>query len=780
MGTGYVRNDTANNIADSNVIDAADLDGEFDALVSAFNSAAGHTHDGTAAEGGAITVFGPVQDFIGGSGDFSPKTGSAYDLGKTAVRWATGYLDDLVLTTALPVAQGGTGATSTGAARTALGVGIGTNVQAYDAQLDDIAALAVTDGNIIVGDGSTWVAESGSAARTSLGLAIGSDVQAYDSVLDNTTASYTSAEETKLSGIEANADVTDVTNVTAAGALMDSEVDADLKTFALPANTTISAFGKTLVDDANAAAALITLGVSSTAAELNYVDGVTSSIQTQLNLSAGASSSALGVLNVSSAALERFDLTAQGTGAGNVIQGFASDPYTGELFTLHVSGDPETSILNKFEADGRRTQTSVRWNSTATNTVGHQELDISWDKDGERWLWTAENYAAETHATRYIKRFKVADGAGTELTISDQQQFQVWGDDVTGDSSSTVAVSLDGKYLVTEHTGAGNTNRIRVFDLPAMMLGGAGDYSTAHLIEWTVDLNTTTYPLQSLACDGSAVYIFAGNIATGPTLKVFVYTMAGALIQEIDDFTVGESAARADDTGTDAYEFEGAGWIWHGGTARLAISIASGDAGSRKNRIWVLGAGLPITGYGGGNVPSFISQGGNDFATPDGEVLRLGHYNQTTDTFTEAASFATDGELTFKGKSGTWTPVISDAATGGNIGSATVADATYVDLGGILHVKFKLTNIDTSGMTGANNLYIQGLPTAAATDSDGIISYSHFTPDGSGMGLVPSVDKGTTVLFIKEMISGGVYINANVSQFASGTADIWITMFYPT
>jgi len=42
--------------------------------------------------------------------------------------------------------------------------------QAASARLTDIAALAVTDSNIIVGDGSTWVAESGATARTSLGL----------------------------------------------------------------------------------------------------------------------------------------------------------------------------------------------------------------------------------------------------------------------------------------------------------------------------------------------------------------------------------------------------------------------------------------------------------------------------------------------------------------------------------------------------------------------------------------------------------------------------------
>jgi hypothetical protein len=63
------------------------------------------------------------------------------------------------------------------------GLVVGTDVQAYNAKLAAIAGLAVTDGNIIVGNGSTFVAENGSTARTSLGVAIGSDVQAYDADL---------------------------------------------------------------------------------------------------------------------------------------------------------------------------------------------------------------------------------------------------------------------------------------------------------------------------------------------------------------------------------------------------------------------------------------------------------------------------------------------------------------------------------------------------------------------------------------------------------------------
>ena len=56
------------------------------------------------------------------------------------------------------------------AQRTTLGLAIGSDVQAYDAQLADIAGLTPTDSNFIVGDGSNFVTESGSTARTSLGL----------------------------------------------------------------------------------------------------------------------------------------------------------------------------------------------------------------------------------------------------------------------------------------------------------------------------------------------------------------------------------------------------------------------------------------------------------------------------------------------------------------------------------------------------------------------------------------------------------------------------------
>ena len=93
MGTGYTRNDTANNIADGNVINASDFDGEFDAIVSAF-STTGHSHDGTAAEGGPITKLGPAQQVTVSATAIYSSTANAVALGSTAGEFSDLYMAD--------------------------------------------------------------------------------------------------------------------------------------------------------------------------------------------------------------------------------------------------------------------------------------------------------------------------------------------------------------------------------------------------------------------------------------------------------------------------------------------------------------------------------------------------------------------------------------------------------------------------------------------------------------------------------------------------------------
>lgn len=75
------------------------------------------------------------------------------------------------------ITDGGTGASDTYNAKINLGLQIGVHVQQYSDDLTDIAALTPTDSNIIVGDGTDWVAESGNTARTSLGVGTGDSPQ---------------------------------------------------------------------------------------------------------------------------------------------------------------------------------------------------------------------------------------------------------------------------------------------------------------------------------------------------------------------------------------------------------------------------------------------------------------------------------------------------------------------------------------------------------------------------------------------------------------------------
>ena len=207
------------------------------------------------------------------------------------------------ITGTLAVSDGGTGSTTSSAARTALGLAIGTNVQAFDAQLSDIAGLTPSDGNFIVGDGSNFVLESGSTARASLGLAIGSNVQAYDADLDNLSgcqsggsaalAALTESEIQILDG--ATVSTAQLNRVDATSSIqtqLDAKqaADADLTALsgcqsgAATALALLTATEVAILDGATLSTANLNVldGITSTTSELNLMDGGTSATSTTL------------------------------------------------------------------------------------------------------------------------------------------------------------------------------------------------------------------------------------------------------------------------------------------------------------------------------------------------------------------------------------------------------------------------------------------------------------------------------------------------------------------
>ena len=108
------------------------------------------------------------------------------------------------VTGTLAVGNGGTGATSASAARTALGVAIGSDVQAYDAQLDTLAAMTSGEINAFAALSATEIAILDGVTATTSELNIMDGVTATTSelnIMDGVTA--TTAELNKMDGVTA-------------------------------------------------------------------------------------------------------------------------------------------------------------------------------------------------------------------------------------------------------------------------------------------------------------------------------------------------------------------------------------------------------------------------------------------------------------------------------------------------------------------------------------------------------------------------------------------------
>ena len=266
---------------------------------------------------------------------------------------------------------------------------IGVTVQAYDADLSAIAALAKTDSNFIVGNGSTWVLENASTARTSLGLgtAAVTATGAYATAAQGTKADNAAAKASNLSdlasastardnlGVEIGADVqafdadlsaiaaldkTDSNFIVGNGSTWVAETGATVRTslgLGTAATTAASAYA-TAAQGATADNALVASAVSTFGGTL--ID----------DANAGAARTTLGLGDVATTAASAYATAAQGTKAD------AASPLVTTVTKTASTGSGQLPSGTTAQRDGSPAAGMIRFNSTTSGFEGY---------DGSAW-----------------------------------------------------------------------------------------------------------------------------------------------------------------------------------------------------------------------------------------------------------------------------------------------------------------------------------------------------------------------------------------------------------
>jgi len=281
----------------------------------------------------------------------------------------------------------------------------------------------ITKANLVSGLATTAYVDSQVATKDALSELSGTS----DDITEGTTnLFFTSAEQTKLSGIETGADVTDTTNVTAAGALMDSEVTnlAQVKAFS-SADYATAAQG-TLADSATQPGD----NVSTLTNDAGYLTSFTETNDL---------STAVTWANVPDANITQSSVT-QHQAALSITESQISDFGTYETADATILKDADIgSTVQAYDAD------TAKLDVTQNYTAPQRSADTV-DNDGSFDLSAAQNFTCTPTANFTLTFTNIPDGQSGTIVLINSGGYTV---------SAAATTKVMGADMLTTITTAG-------------------------------------------------------------------------------------------------------------------------------------------------------------------------------------------------------------------------------------------------------------------------------------------------------------------------------------
>jgi len=698
--TGYVRQSAAD-IVPTGVVRAAPINNELNALRDAFATAAGHRHDGTAAEGHPVPVIGDsdllnkiatdtannrhgvfvevaaaaVEQVRFQDGAIVPVTDNDIDLGTSALEFkdlhidGTANIDSLVADTA--DINGGTvdaavvGA-STPAAGTFTTLTANTSLVAATADIN----AGTIDGAVI--GGSSAQAITGTTVTATTGFSGPLTGAVTGNVTGNLTGNVTGNVTGNLTGnVTASTGTSSFNDVTINGGLnMDASSAATITNLTSPTNAGDAAT-KGYVDTSISNLVASAPGVLDTLDELaaalgddaNFATTVTNSIATKLALAGGTMSGAI--------AMGTSKITGLGDPTAN--QDAATKAYVDTADTLNLAKSGGT--MSGAIAMGTNKITGMGDPTNAQDAATKNYIDVLFGStssaaaSASAAATSASNAAtsASNASTSASNASSSASAASTSATNA-AASYDAFDDRYLGNKSSSPSVDNDGNALLTGALYFDTVaNEMRVYTGSTWKATGSAVNGTSSRQVYTATASQTTF---AIVYDVGFVDVYLNGVklivtsdftatsgtnivlATGATAGDIVDIVAYGAFDLANTYTQAVADARFSQVANNLSDLASAS------TARTNLGLAIGT------NVQAYDADLTTLGAGGSSARSFLGLAiGTDVQA----------YNANTAVTNSAQTFT--ATQTFSGSSSATAIVLNDAAEVATV-SATAATGT--------------------------------------------------------------------------------------------------------